>query len=116
MCQVLRQDAKTEHLVTVNLEGVPAPGMVALPSGLSKINRCNHSVYASNLYGRLNSIKYSYRAVGEVLRPETLPGNLHTKGALRKRRGPNGQRVRLSVLRRAFFMPFSNRIGTASNK
>ena len=43
-------------------------------------------------------IKYSYRAVGEVLRPQTLPGNLHTKGALRKRRGPYGQRVRLSVL------------------
>lgn len=69
MSQVPRQDAKTEHSVTVNLEEVHAPGMVALQSGLSKINRCNHSVYASNLYGRLNPIKYSYRAVGEVLRP-----------------------------------------------
>jgi hypothetical protein len=79
-------------------EWAHAPGMEVLPSGLSKTNRCNHSVYASNLYGRVNPIKYSYRAVGEVLRPQTLPGNLHTKGALRKRRGPNGQRVRLSVL------------------
>ena len=88
MCPVLQQDVKTEHLVTVNLEELHASGMVVVPSGLSKINRCNHSVYASNLYGRLNPIKYSYRAVGEVLRPQTLPGNLHTKGALRKRRGP----------------------------
>ena len=33
----------------------------------------------------------SSRAVGEALRPMTLPGNLTYEGALRKRRGPNGQ-------------------------
>ena len=32
--------------------------------------------------------KYLSRAVGEALRPATLPGNLNSKGALRKRRGP----------------------------
>ena len=69
MYQVPRPDAKTEHLVTANLEEVHVPGMVASQSGLSKFNRCLHSVYASNLYGRLDLIKYSYRAVGEVLRP-----------------------------------------------
>jgi len=52
--------------------------------------------------------KYSSRAVGEALRPATLPGNLNPKVPWWNDELRWGQRVRLSVLRRAFLLPFAH--------